>query len=84
MNLMSVFACQFFKINYLHPSKTLFVRTINLTLIVYGAVKYYRIRVHVTDAERTEKMQKMFIVGHPVMKVVSVAMRVFTKRARSA
>ena len=51
-------------------------------LIVYGAVTYYRIMV--TDAERTEKMQHFFLSGvHPVMKVVSMAMRVFAERVWS-
>ena len=49
---------------------------------IYGADTHYRIRV--TVAERTEKKQKMLICVHPLMKVVSLAMRVFAERVRSA
>ena len=34
MNPLRVLACQFFKINYLHTSKTPFFRTVDLILIV--------------------------------------------------
>ena len=34
MNPLLVLACQFFKINYLHPSKNPFFRTVDLILIV--------------------------------------------------
>ena len=44
-----------------------------------GAVTYHRIAL--TDAERTEKIQKNV---YPVVKVVSVAMKVFTECVRSA
>ena len=50
--------------------------------VYYGAVTYKRIRV--TDAERTEKMQTCLSGVHPVMKAVSVAMRVFAESASSA
>ena len=44
-----------------------------------GAVTYHRIAL--TDAERTEKMQKNV---YPVEKVVSVAMKVVAEDVRSA
>ena len=44
-----------------------------------GAVTYHRIAL--TDAERTEKMQKNV---YPVEKVVSVAMKVVAEGVRSA
>ena len=44
-----------------------------------GAVTYKRIKV--TDAERTENMQKTV---HPVMEVVSGAMKIVAEVVRSA
>ena len=41
MNLLSVLACQFFKINYLQTSKTPYFRTVDLILIVKSNIIVY-------------------------------------------
>ena len=51
---------------------------IDIVLKSKGAVTYHRIAL--TDAERTEKVQKIFTV----VKVVSVAMKVVAECVRSA
>ena len=48
-------------------------------MLLYGAVTYNRIKV--TDAERTENMQKNV---YPVMEVVSVAVKIVAEVVRIA